>query len=84
MARGTDGKHKWTEAVLGEGQVPVLEILKLAVETRPGLYIALETPVWPGESERETVDREWRNAVGCARAARRMLWELGVSHVRPS
>jgi sugar phosphate isomerase/epimerase len=83
MARGPGGKHKWTEAVLGEGQVPIRDILARAVRTRPGLYIALETPVWPGDDEGETVAREWRHARACAKAARRMLWELGVSHVKP-
>lgn len=83
MSRGPDGKHRWTEAVLGEGQVPIREILARAVRTRPGLYIALETPVWPSDNEGETVARERRHALACARAARRMLWVLGVSHVKP-
>lgn len=84
MTRGPEGVHKWTEAVLGEGQVPVRKILAMAVNMRPGLYIALETPSRPSDDERETVQREWRHVVACAKAARRMLWELGVSHVKPS
>lgn len=81
MRRDSNGKHVWAEKVLGEGQSPVKQILELAVRTRPGLYIALEAPVWPGEDERETVEREWRHAVACARAANRFLSEIGASHV---
>lgn len=83
MSRDAQGKHIWNEAVLGQGEVPVREILAMAVRTRPGLYIAVETPVRPGSDERETVHREWRHALACARAARQLLWELGVSHVKP-
>jgi 3-oxoisoapionate decarboxylase len=82
MSRAPDGSHRWTEAVLGEGQVPIREILRMAVQMQPGLYIALETPVWPSDDERETVEREQRHVAACARAANRFLQELGVSHAK--
>lgn len=83
MSRDAHGKHIWTEAVLGQGQVPIRDMLELAIRTRPGLYIAVETPVRPGDDEQETVAREWRHVTACARTARQLLWDLGVSHAKP-
>jgi 3-oxoisoapionate decarboxylase len=71
-----DRTPSWREAVLGSGQVPVKEILSLVLARRPDLFIALETPVRPGNDEAETVHREWANAVANAAAARRILAEL--------
>jgi sugar phosphate isomerase/epimerase len=82
MWRGPDGKHQWREAPLGEGQVPVKDILELMVRNRPGLFMALESPARISDDESETVQREWRHLVDTAARANRMLAELGVSHVR--
>jgi sugar phosphate isomerase/epimerase len=71
-----DGTPKWREAVLGTGQVPVKEILRIVVAQKRDLYIAMEAPIQPGGDETETVRREWRNATANAAAARRILAEL--------
>jgi sugar phosphate isomerase/epimerase len=71
-----DGTPDWTEAVLGTGQVPVKEMLRIATAANPGLYIALEAPVRPGSDETETVRREWRFFEANTRAARKLLAEL--------
>ncbi len=71
-----DGSPHWTERVLGEGEAPVGEILGIVLKERPGLYIALETPVQPSEDEAETVRREWRHFEACAAAAHAMLADL--------
>jgi sugar phosphate isomerase/epimerase len=76
MTHGPDGKPHWTEAVLGEGEVPVARILGIVAKHHPDLYIALESPVQPSEDEAETVDREWRHLRASAAAARRLLAEL--------
>lgn len=71
-----DGTPEWKEAVLGTGQVPVREVLQIATEATPGLYIALEAPVRPSSDEAETVEREWRQFVANARIARELLADL--------
>jgi 3-oxoisoapionate decarboxylase len=76
MTPQADGPPHWKEAVLGQGQVPIRDILELTVKTRPGLYIALETPVQPSDDEKETVEREWRHVQACAEVANRYLTEL--------
>lgn len=76
MSHGPDGKPEWKEAVLGKGQVPIREVLAIALKARPDLYIAVETPVRPGPDEAETVEREWRHLKANAAAARRLLARL--------
>ncbi len=76
MSFRPDGMPEWKEAVLGSGQVPVKEVLRIATDANPGLYIALEAPVQPSEDETETVDRERRFFKANARAARQLLADL--------
>jgi len=76
MTFGPDGAPMWKEAVLGTGQVPVREILRIVLAHKRDLFIAVETPIQPGEDETETVRREWEHVAANAAAARRMLAEL--------
>lgn len=76
MSFRPDGTPEWKEAVLGTGQVPVKEMLRIAIEANPNLYIALEAPVRPSEDETETVDREWQFFKQNARVARELLADL--------
>jgi sugar phosphate isomerase/epimerase len=76
MAFRPDRTPEWKEAVLGTGQVPVRDILRIATDANPGLYIALEAPVQPSGDETETVSREWRQFESNARIARQMLADL--------
>lgn len=76
MSFRPDGVPEWKEAVLGTGQVPIKEMLRIATDASPGLYIALEAPVQPSDDETETVQREWRQFEANARAARKLLAEL--------
>ncbi len=76
MSHTPDGKPHWKGAVLGEGTVPVFEILKLVAEHHTDLYIALENPIHPVKDEVKTVAREWQHLVASAAAANRMLAEL--------
>ena len=71
-----DGHSRWTEKVLGEGEVTLERVLEIVAAVQPDLYVALETPVWPGEDEAETVSREWKHFVACTRAARDELSAL--------
>jgi sugar phosphate isomerase/epimerase len=73
MVKDPDGQAIWEEAVPGQGQVPVAEILELVASRQPELYIALETPVAPSGDEKETVAREWEHVRKSARAARKIL-----------
>lgn len=73
VAYEPDGSMRWTEAVPGEGQVPVLEILRVVLARQPSLNIVLETPVRPSASEEETVEREWVHVKASAAAARALL-----------
>lgn len=77
MTRAVDGSPQWREAVLGTGQVPVAEILRMTAQQRPGLYVAMETPIQPTNDAAETVKREWAHVTACAAAARRMIAALG-------
>lgn len=76
MAFDADGHAVWTEAVLGEGQVPIKEVVRIVLNEQPDLYIAVETPVRPGEDEAETVRREWSHTLASAQAARQILAEV--------
>lgn len=73
MELGAEGEPVWTEAVIGEGKVPVAEILGVVLREGRDLDIALENPVRPGGDEAETVEREWNHLVASARAARLLL-----------
>lgn len=76
MSFRPDGTPQWKEAVLGTGQVPVKELLRIATDANPRLYIALEAPVRPSEDETETVEREWQFFKKNARVARELLADL--------
>jgi len=76
MAFTPDGHSRWTETVLGKGEVPLKQVLEIVAAVRPDLYVALEAPVWPSKDEAETVSREWKHFVACARAANRLLADL--------
>jgi hypothetical protein len=76
MSFGPDGHPVWKEAVLGQGQVPIKQVLRIVLAERPDLFIAVETPVRAGDDEGETVRREWQHAVANAAAARQLLAEL--------
>lgn len=67
------GHPRWREAPLGEGEVPVKAILRLVAEHHPNLYIALESPPRPRDTEAETLAHEWQHMVDSAEAARHML-----------
>lgn len=71
-----EGKPDWKEAPLGQGEVPIAEILRIVAKHHPDLYIALESPPRPGKDEAETSKREWEHLVATARDARRILAEL--------
>jgi sugar phosphate isomerase/epimerase len=68
------GEPEWTGAVLGEGEVPVAEILKIVVgQAQNDLYIALENPIKATGSMKETVDHEWSHVRNSAEVALEML-----------
>ena len=76
MAFGPDGRSRWTEKVLGEGEVPLTQVLAIVAAAQPDLNVVLETPVWPGEDEAETIQREWNHFLACTKAGKRLLSEL--------
>jgi sugar phosphate isomerase/epimerase len=76
VAYEPDGAMRWTEAVPGEGQVPLLDILRVVLAVRPQVNIVLEAPVRPSPSEEETVAREWQHVQASARAARTLLGKV--------
>lgn len=79
MTFDADDKPHWTEKVIGTGQIPVVEVLKIVAAEQRELYVALESPAAPGKDEKETVEREWRNFVTCTKAAHRILKDLELT-----
>ncbi len=68
-----EGHPVWSERVLEQGQVPIAQCLDIVLAEKPDLYIALETPVYPGDDEAETVAREFKHFQACTAAARKIL-----------
>jgi sugar phosphate isomerase/epimerase len=82
-----DGTLDWKEAIPGEGQIPLTEILRLVARHQSSdLYIALENPVAPSDDEAETVAREWVHLVASAAAGRRIVASVwpSVAASRPA
>jgi len=73
VSRDASGTPKWTEAVPGQGQVPVRQILEIVVAQKRDLNIAIEATVQPSIEEAETVAREWRHLKESAKAARKII-----------
>lgn len=68
MVHLPDGTPQWKEAVLGEGQIPLLDILREVAKHNDEIYVAVENPVVPSADEAETVKREQRHLAASAAA----------------
>jgi sugar phosphate isomerase/epimerase len=78
MTFDAEDKPHWTENLLDTGQIPVTKVLKIVAAEQPELYVAMESPAAPGKNEKETVEREWKNFVACAKAADRIFKDLNL------
>jgi len=78
MGFDSAGTPRWKEAPLGAGRIPVAEVLKIVAASQPELYVALETPIVPGDDEAENVQREWEHLRINAKRANQLLRELGL------
>lgn len=70
------GHPQWEPAVVGKGEVPVADILRIVAGHHRDLYLAIENPIQPLDTEAATVKREWQHLVASAKATNELLSSL--------